>query len=65
MPRKGYKSLSLPETIYEDLREITSREGSSYVSISELAKDALRDKIERIRSQNENWRHSGGERINE
>lgn len=56
MPRKGYTNLSIPINIYNALEEIVHADGSLYVSVTDLAKDALRAKIEKIRSQNKNWK---------
>jgi Arc/MetJ-type ribon-helix-helix transcriptional regulator len=55
MPRKGYENISVPSNIHAALEEIVKAPGSLYVSVSDLAKDALRAKIEKIRSQNPKW----------
>jgi len=51
MPRKGYKNVCIPSKIYAALREIVKDEDSLYSSVSELAKEALREKIVILRSQ--------------
>jgi hypothetical protein len=51
MPTKGYKSLDIPIAIYSALQEIVDDEESLHVSVSELAKEALREKIITLRSQ--------------
>jgi metal-responsive CopG/Arc/MetJ family transcriptional regulator len=56
MPRDGYENLSIPTNILKAIHEIVSEEDSLYVSASELIKEALRDKIIEIRSQNRDWK---------
>lgn len=58
-----WKSINIPKNIYDAMQEIVDDENSLYTNKSDLAKDALRSKIESIRSQDKNWkeRHSGGD----
>lgn len=56
MPREGYRNLSVPTEIMEALEEIVNERGLLYRSVSELAKEALRQKIIAIRSQNKDWK---------
>ena len=56
MPRKDYKNVSVPIAIYAALEEIVDNEGSLYGSVSELVKEALREKIITIRSQHREWK---------
>ena len=51
MPKKDYRSISVPIRIYKPLEEIVNDNESLYTSISDLAKEALREKIIKIRSQ--------------
>ena len=48
--------ISIPENIHKAMCEIVESEGSLYTCVSDLAKDALRTKIELIRSQNREWK---------
>jgi len=56
MPRDGYDNLSIPTNILKAIHEIVNEEDSLYVSASELIKEALRDKIIAVRSQNKDWK---------
>lgn len=51
MPNNNYRNVSVPQPIYSALEGIVKDEGSLYVSISDLVKEALREKIIMIRSQ--------------
>ena len=56
MPRKDYKNISVPIAIYAAIEEIANSKGSLYGSVSELVKEALREKIITVRSQNKEWK---------
>jgi len=56
MPGKDYKNVSVPVAIYSALEEIADNKGSLYGSVSELVKEALREKIITVRSQNREWK---------
>lgn len=51
MPKSGYVSVSIPGNIHSVLGEIVNDENSLYTSVSELIKEALREKIIILRSQ--------------
>jgi Arc/MetJ-type ribon-helix-helix transcriptional regulator len=51
MANNGYVSTSIPENIHKALTEIVGDEESLYTSVSDLMKEALREKIITIRSQ--------------
>ena len=51
MANNGYISTSIPEKIHKALTEIVEDEESLYTSVSDLMKEALREKIITIRSQ--------------
>jgi Arc/MetJ-type ribon-helix-helix transcriptional regulator len=55
MPEKKYITISIPIEIHNAMKEIVEMDGSLYTNVSDLAKDALRSKIEKIRSQNKEW----------
>jgi Arc/MetJ-type ribon-helix-helix transcriptional regulator len=42
MPRSGYRSLTIPEGLYRELEKIIELSNGSYVSISEVVRDAIR-----------------------
>jgi len=42
MPRKGYKSFTIPEGLYNQLEKYVEESDGSYVSISEVVREALR-----------------------
>lgn len=51
MPRNDYVSVSIPTKIHTVLSEIVEDGESLYTSVSDLVKEALREKIITIRSQ--------------
>ena len=51
MPKEGYQSTSIPKNIHSALVEIVNDKDSLYTSVSDLVKEALREKIIKIRSQ--------------
>jgi len=53
---EGYKTINIPANLHKVLKEIVEDKDSLYVSISDLAKEALREKIITIRSQNPDWK---------
>lgn len=42
LPSSGYKSVNIPEAMYEEIRQIVKENPSHYSSISEFVKSALR-----------------------
>ena len=46
MPRQGYKSVSLPKGLYNELEEYVKRSNGRYISISEVVREALRDYLQ-------------------
>ena len=51
MTREGYRNVSVPLGIHSALVELVDDENSLYTSVSDLVKEALREKIIVIRSQ--------------
>lgn len=51
MSKEDYQSVSIPENIHLALKDIVDDKNSLYISVSELVKEALREKIIVIRSQ--------------
>ena len=51
MTREGYRNVSVPSGIHTALIEIVDDKKSLYTSVSDLVKEALREKIIAIRSQ--------------
>jgi len=43
MPRRGYRSLAIPEGLYKELEKYIEQSNGSYVSISEVVREALRE----------------------
>ena len=42
MPNKGYKTLTIPESLYEVLEKYVQNSTGYYASISEVVREALR-----------------------
>jgi len=42
MPKR-YRNVSIPVELYEKLERLVATEGSGYVSVSDAAKDAIRE----------------------
>jgi Arc/MetJ-type ribon-helix-helix transcriptional regulator len=42
MPRSEYRSLTIPEGLYQDLEKFVELSNGSYVSISEVVREAIR-----------------------
>jgi hypothetical protein len=51
MPKKDYRNVCIPSSIYLALSEIVEDDGSLYVSVSDLVKETLREKISDIRKE--------------
>lgn len=49
MPRKGYSNVSLPDELLEAARKHIAKKGSLYASVSELIKEAVREKLRQLR----------------
>jgi Arc/MetJ-type ribon-helix-helix transcriptional regulator len=47
MSRNGFKSLTIPEGLYLDLEKFVEQSNGSYVSISEVVREALRDYLKK------------------
>jgi Arc/MetJ-type ribon-helix-helix transcriptional regulator len=43
MSRKDYRSITLPEGLYQELEKFVAQSNGYYVSISEVVREALRD----------------------
>jgi Arc/MetJ-type ribon-helix-helix transcriptional regulator len=41
MPRKGYRSLVIPETLYKQIKQHVDNSEGRYVSISEVVREAV------------------------
>lgn len=48
MPRRGYRSLTIPEGLYKQLEKYVESH-SGYVSISEVVREALREFLKKNR----------------
>ncbi len=48
MSRKRYRTVALPEELYEKVEEIVRRGKLGYSSVSEFVKDAVRRRLEEI-----------------
>ena len=42
MPRSGYRSLTIPEGLYQELEKFVELSNGSYVSIAEVVREAIR-----------------------
>lgn len=49
MPQKGSGNLTIPNKILNVVREYINRDDSLYVSMSDFAKEAIREKLERLK----------------
>ena len=47
MVRKGYRSVSLPEGLYEELDRFVIKAKGKYVSVAEVLRVAVREFLER------------------
>ena len=47
MPRSGYRSLTIPEGLYRELEKYVELSNGSYVSISEVVREAIRDYLKK------------------
>lgn len=43
MSKKEYRSITLPEGLYKELEKYIERSNGSYVSVSEVVREALRN----------------------
>jgi Arc/MetJ-type ribon-helix-helix transcriptional regulator len=50
MPRNGYRSLTIPEGLYHEIEKYIDKSNGSYVSISEVVREALREYIKKNNS---------------
>jgi Arc/MetJ-type ribon-helix-helix transcriptional regulator len=50
MPRRGYRSLTIPQGLYKEIEKYIDKSNGSYVSISEVVREALREYIKRNNS---------------
>ena len=52
MPRKGYRGISLPETMIEEIEKLLKqRPDLGYQSVAEFIKDAIRRRIEELKKE--------------
>lgn len=52
MPGKGYKSLTLPEAFLKEIEKIiTDNPELGYTTVTEFAKDAIRQRIESVKKR--------------
>ncbi len=47
MVRKGYRNLSIPEQLYEEIEEFVKKSGGRFVSVSEAVRTAIREFLNR------------------
>lgn len=45
MTRKKYRTVSIPESLFERIEEIVESDKSSYVSVSEFVKEVVRNRL--------------------
>ena len=50
MPRRGYRSLTIPEGLYKKIEKYIDKSNGSYVSISEVVREALREYLKKNNS---------------
>ena len=43
MPRTGYRSLTIPEGLYNELEKYFNKSNGTYVTMSEIIREALRE----------------------
>ena len=43
MPRRGYRSLTIPEGLYNELEKYFDKSNGIYVTMSEIVREALRE----------------------
>ncbi len=43
MPRRGYRSLTIPEGLYNELEKYFDKSNGIYVTMSEVIREALRE----------------------
>lgn len=48
--RKGYRNLSVPNQLYEELERFVTESKGRYVSVAEVVREAVRDFLDRKRS---------------
>lgn len=53
MPRRGYRSLTIPDGLYKELEKYYEKTNGIYVTISEVVREALREYLKR-NSSNQN-----------
>ena len=46
--KEGYAVLAIPKRMQERIKGIVEAEGSLYTSVADFAKEAIREKIERL-----------------
>ncbi len=51
MPRSGYRSLTIPEGLYRELEKFVQLSSGSYVSISEVVREAIRGYLQKNTSE--------------
>lgn len=49
MPRKGYRALAIPESLYEQVRQHVENSGGRYVSIAEFVRRAIWEFLQKER----------------
>lgn len=49
MPKKGYKSVTIPEELYELINEVVkNKKQYGYGNVSEFVREAIRDKLKQL-----------------
>ncbi len=49
MPKKGYKSVTIPEELYELIQEVVrNKRQYGYGNVSEFVREAIREKLKQI-----------------
>ena len=53
MVRKGYRNLSVPDQLVDELEPFVTESRERYVSVAEVVREAVREFLERRRTKNQ------------
>jgi len=53
--RKGYRNLSVPNQLYEELERFADESKGRYVSVAEVVREAVREFLDRKRAVSKRW----------
>lgn len=51
MAKNGYVGFSVPKKVLKPVKEIVEAEDSMYTSVTDFVKEAIREKVEKIRQK--------------